>query len=131
MDLLALRIHLDDIGRQDNPSRPERQAQAARSFGSDSGFDRLGMAVCVGLGAAVWAARAAGLGAGAQCLIEDFPDGAGAAATFRAAAETSIDLTRRAGQIICGGYRGANIVVAEDVTGTNNHGVKASPVVRW
>jgi hypothetical protein len=80
------------------------------------------------MGAAVRAARMAGPGAGAQRLIKDLLDAAGAAATFGAAAETSIDLTRRARQIIRNGDGGADIVVAEDVTGTNDHGVNSEPV---
>jgi hypothetical protein len=70
----------------------------------------------------------AGSGAGAQRLIKDLLDGAGAAATFGAAAETSIDLPRRARQIIRSSDGRADIVVAKDVTGTNDHGMKSEPV---
>jgi hypothetical protein len=80
------------------------------------------------MGTAVRAARVAGPSAGAQRLIKDLLDGAGAAATFGAAAETSIDLPRRARQIVRSSDGRADIVVAEDVTGTNDHGVKSELV---
>jgi hypothetical protein len=80
------------------------------------------------MGTAVRAAGVAGPGAGAQRLIKDLLDGAGAAATFGAAAETSIDLPRRARQIVRSSDGRADIVVAEDVTGTNDHGVKSALV---
>jgi hypothetical protein len=126
----GFRSGLNHIGQHDNPSPRQRQQGSSGPSGSDGGFEQFGVAMSLGMVAAVWAARAAGLGAGAQRLIEDSLDGAGAAAAFSTAAQTPVDLPCRARQIIrCGGYRGADIVVAEDVTGTNNHGVKASPVM--
>ena len=72
---------------------------------------------------AVWAARAAGLGAGAQRLIENFPDGASAAAAFGAAAEAAIKLFGVARQISGRLNGAADIMVAQDVAGTNDHRV--------
>ena len=71
--------------------------------------------------AAVGATRAAGLGAGAKRLVDDRLDGARAAAAFGATAEAAINLLC----ISCHGPTAINgiadIVVAEDVTGTDNH----------
>ena len=65
-------------------------------------------------------AAAARAGCGAQRLIHDAPDGAHAAATLGAAAEAAIDL---AGPPRRGGCdRAADIVVGEDVAGTDDHG---------
>ncbi len=71
---------------------------------------------------AVRAARTAGLGAGTEGLIDDGLDGARAAAAFGAAAETAINLLGVARQILRGAYGTADIVVGQDVTGTDNHG---------
>ena len=73
------------------------------------------------IGLAVRAAGAAGLGAGAQRLVDDGLDGARAPAAFGAAAEAAIDLLGIARQIVRRVDDAADIVVADDVTGTNNH----------
>lgn len=70
---------------------------------------------------AVRAAGAAGLGAGAESLINDGFDGARASATFGAAAEATINLLGMARKIFSGPDGVADIVVTEDVAGTNNH----------
>jgi hypothetical protein len=70
---------------------------------------------------AVRASGAAGLGAGAERLIDDGLDGARASAALGAAAEASIDLLGIAGKVLGGADGAANIVVAEDVAGTNDH----------
>src|SRR5215203_5864193 len=65
------------------------------------------------------AAVAAGLG-GTEGFVHDLADGAGAAAALGAAAETAVDLPGRAWP----GLRrddGADIVVAENVAGADNH----------
>ena len=66
-------------------------------------------------------AGAAGLGAGAERFVDDGLDGARAPAAFGAAAEAAIDLLGIARQIVRRVDGAANIVVADDVTGTNNH----------
>ena len=74
------------------------------------------------MGLAVRAPRTAGLGASAQSLIDDGFDGARAAAAFGTAAEAAIDLLGIPGKVIRAIDRTADIVVGQDVTGTNNHG---------
>ena len=73
-------------------------------------------------GLAMRASGTAGLGARAQSLFNDALDGAGAAATFGAATEAAIELLGVTGQIFRGVNRTADIVVGEDVAGTNDHG---------
>lgn len=72
---------------------------------------------------AVLTAEAAGLGTGTQRLVDDGLDGAGAAATFGAAAKAAINLLRMTRQITGGTYGVADVVVAEDVAGTDDHEV--------
>ena len=72
-------------------------------------------------GPAVRASRMAGLGAGAQGFVNDGLDGARASAAFDAAAEAAIDLLGIARNVFRGIDRLADIAVAEDVAGTNNH----------
>jgi len=67
-------------------------------------------------------AEAAGLGAGTERLVDDGLDGTRAPAAFGAAAEATINLLRIARQFPGGDYGIADIVVAEDVTGANDHG---------
>jgi hypothetical protein len=67
------------------------------------------------------AAGAAGLGAGAQRLVDNALDGACAAAAFGAAAEATIDLLGIPGEVFRATDRTADIVVGQDVAGTNNH----------
>ena len=79
--------------------------------------------VICGVGVAVRTARAAGLGAGAKRFIDDSLDGTCAPAAFGAAAEATIDLLRITLQFACSDHGIADIVIAEDITGTNNHRV--------
>jgi hypothetical protein len=72
-------------------------------------------------GLAVGASGAAGLGAGTEGFINDGLDGARASATFGAATKAAIDLLYTARQIFRGADRTADIVVGQDVTGTDNH----------
>jgi hypothetical protein len=81
----------------------------------------IGMAVRVGMGCAVWTAGTAGLGAGAQRLVDNALDGTRAAAAFGAAAKTAIDLLGIPGEVFRAIDRTADIVVGEDVAGTNDH----------
>jgi hypothetical protein len=90
----------------------------AEMFDMNRGFSRR---MC----GAVGAAGTARLRAGAQRLIHDLLDGAGTAAALRAAAETSIDLPRRAWRAGPGDGI-ADIVVGKNVTGTNDHEMTAS-----
>src|SRR5204862_6869722 len=75
---------------------------------------------------AVRAARTARLGAGAERFVDNGLDGTRAAAAFGAAAEAPVDLLCIARQIRRRQVRScangtADIMVAEDVTGTDNH----------
>jgi len=67
------------------------------------------------------AARAAFLGAGAKRFIDDGLDGARAPAAFGVAAEAPIDLFRISRQIRRCTHGTANIVVAQNVAGTDDH----------
>jgi hypothetical protein len=69
----------------------------------------------------VRATRTAGLGASTERLVNDGLDGARASAAFGATPEAAIDLLGVARKLL-GGIDGvADIVVAEDVAGTDNH----------
>ena len=71
--------------------------------------------------AAVRASGAAGLGARTERVVNDGLDGARASSTFGAATEAAVDLlgiARKRFRCVDGV---ADIVVAEDVAGTNNH----------
>ena len=85
----------------------------------------MGRLFCRSVAVGMRTIRAAGLGAGAQRLVDDGLDGARAAAAFGTAAEAAIHLLG----ISCHGPTAidgiADIVVAEDVTGTDNHRSKA------
>ena len=91
-------------------------------FADSGGREReLGVGVRLSAGLAVRASGAAGLGAGAQGLVDDGLDGARAPAAFGAADEATIDLLGIAGKVRRRGNGAADILVADDVTGTNDH----------
>ena len=71
--------------------------------------------------AAVRAAGAAFLGAGAKGFVDDGLDGARAAAAFGAAAEATVYLLGIPRQVRGCTYGTSDIVVAQDVAGTDNH----------
>lgn len=71
--------------------------------------------------AAVRASGAAGLGAGTESVVNDGLDGTRASAALRAAAETAVDLLGIARELFRRVDGVTDIVVAEDVAGTNNH----------
>jgi len=72
-------------------------------------------------GPSVGATGVAGCGAGPQRVIDDCLDGAGAATAFRAATEAAIELLGAAREIIRGAHSMADIMVAKDVAGANDH----------
>jgi hypothetical protein len=79
------------------------------------------MDVRIGPGLAVGASRITGMGAGTERLVDDGFDSARAPAAFGAAAEATINLLGIAGKVF-GSIDGvADIVVAKDVAGTDNH----------
>jgi hypothetical protein len=71
--------------------------------------------------AAVRAARATFLGAGAERFVDDGLDGARAPAAFGAAAEATVNLFRISRQVRGCAYGIPDIVVAQNVAGTDNH----------
>ena len=71
---------------------------------------------------AVRAARAAGLGTGPKCFLDDVLDGARTATAFGAATEAAIDLLGMTHGVVGVSDGGSDIVIAEDVTGTDDHG---------
>ena len=78
--------------------------------------------------AAVRASGAAGLGAGTKGVVDDGLDGTRASATLGAAAETAVDLLGVARKVLRSVDGATDIVVAEDVAGTNNH--ENTPVLK-
>ena len=68
------------------------------------------------------AAGATGLGTGAKCLLYDRLDGARTATAFSAATEAAIDLLGMAHSVVGVSDGGADIVIAQHVTGTDDHG---------
>jgi hypothetical protein len=72
-------------------------------------------------GPGVRTAGAASLGAGPKSFFDDRLDGAGAAAAFGATAEAAINLLGASGEVFCWLDGTADIMVAEDVAGTDNH----------
>ena len=71
--------------------------------------------------AAVRASGAAGLGAGAEGVINDGLDSTRASATLGAATESAVDLLGVARQLFRRVDGVTDIVVAENVAGANNH----------
>jgi len=105
------------------PRGPAGEANDIR--GSGDGFERkFAVDVLMRPGPAVRASGMAGLGASTERLVNDGLDGARASATFCAAAEAAIDLLGIAGKVLRGADGTTDIVVAEDVAGTNNHKVR-------
>lgn len=81
------------------------------------------MLMSVGLGLMLLGMRAAGtagLCTGPKRLVHDLFDGACTAAALSAATEAAIDLSGGARQIF--GHGITDVVVGQDVTGTNDHG---------
>ena len=85
------------------------------------GERELAMGVGIVRDPAMRAAGTAGLGASPQSLVDNGLEGARAAAAFGATTETAVNLLGATREIICGADGVADIVVAEDVAGTNNH----------
>ena len=104
---------------------PERQKylkiQYNRELLSRRRDGRQVVSMGVRMSGAVRAARAAGLGAGTQGVVNDRLDGARAATAFGTAAEAAVNLLGIAGKVFRAIDRTADIVVGQDVAGTNNH----------
>jgi hypothetical protein len=104
---------------QPGKSSADRMKISTSREGELAGLGRL---VIGGHGVAVRAARAAGLGAGAKRFVDDGLDRPGTPTTFGATAEASIDLLGMAHGVVGLGDGGADVVIAQHVTGTNDHG---------
>ena len=81
----------------------------------------LAMGVGIFRNLAVRAAGTAGLGASPQCLVDNGLEGARTSAALGATTETAIDLLGTTREIIRSTDGVADIVVSEDMAGTNNH----------
>ena len=92
------------------------------SAGCEGELGGLGRLVVGGDGVAVRATGTAGLGAGTEGFVDDGLDGPRTAAAFGATAEAPIDLFGMAHGVVGLGDGGADIVIAQHVTGTNDHG---------
>ncbi len=112
------------------PNRPGERHYLVISADSGSRERELGVGVRLYAGLAVRASGAAGLGAGAEGLVDDGLDGARASAAFGAAAEATIDLLGIAGKVRRSVDGAADILVADDVTGTNDHENGSPSVMR-
>ena len=70
---------------------------------------------------AVRAAGLTGMRTGAERLVDDAFDGAGAAAAFGTATKAAIKLLGATRKVVCGIHGVADVVVAQHVAGTDNH----------
>ena len=88
-----------------------------------SGGSERELGIDIGLRArpAMRASRATGLGASPEGLVNDGLDGTRAPATFSAATKAAIELLGIARKVFRDIDGTTDIVVAEDVAGTNNH----------
>jgi hypothetical protein len=92
------------------------------SAGREGELGRLGRLVVRRHSVVVRAAGAAGRGTGAKRFVDNGLDRPSAAAAFGATAETPIDLLGMAHSVVGLGDGGADVVIAQHVTGTNDHG---------
>jgi hypothetical protein len=123
---------LNQIAGKSNPLAKRRENRGNsmnfgdfRLFGGTSERrserEKLAMGVGVFRDLAMRAAGTAGLGASPQSLVDDGLEGARASAAFGTTTETAVNLLGATREIICSADGVADIVVAEDVAGTNNH----------
>ena len=121
--LTIFRTFLNQIAGVSKPSakagRKRRESSEFRISGSRE--RELGVDVRFHASLAVRASGTAGLGTSAEGLINDGLDGARAAAAFGAAAEAAVNLLGIARKMFRGADSAADIVVAKDVAGTDNH----------
>src|SRR2546423_1165592 len=133
----SFRMLLNQFGAESNRStkkavetagiRGFRGLLAGRERESRGSFLR---GLVIGRVAAVRAAGAAFLGAGAERFVDDGLDGARAPAAFGAAAEATVNLLRIPRQVRGCTDGTTDIFVAQDVAGTDNHETVRTPVMR-
>jgi hypothetical protein len=89
------------------------------------------------IGPVMLTASLTGFGARAECFVDDGLDGPRAAAACDAAAEAAVNLLGASWQFVRGADGVADLMVANDVTGTNNHGNRQTlvdaggSIVKW
>jgi hypothetical protein len=116
---------------QEKSGGRDRQALEFSAGGDGFVMAMIVMAMVMRVALGVRAPFAAGLGARTQRFIHDLADGPGTTTALGAAAKAAIDLPRRARQIAGVSHSVADVVVANDVAGTNDHGFRsAGPVKR-
>jgi len=71
------------------------------------------------------------LGARAKRILDDLVDGPGAAAAFGAAAKAAIDLPCRARQTGRRAHRAADVIIAQNIAGTDDQGVFRCDAGSW
>jgi hypothetical protein len=109
-------------GRSRGKAQPIFQPILETSAGCEGELGGFGRLVIGRHGVAVRAAGTAGLGAGAERFIDDGLDGSRATATFGATAEASIDLFGMSHCVVGLSKGGADVFIAQHVTGTYDHG---------
>jgi hypothetical protein len=113
----------EGMGRQNSRCEGGSEAAIRAKIGQMCSFS--GGRECEGIvmrcGLGVPATGQAAIDAGTERLLDDGRDGARAAAAFGAAAETAIDLLGVPGKLVRIVDGMADVVVAQDVTGTNDH----------
>jgi len=70
---------------------------------------------------AVRATRMASPGTGAERFVDNALDGTGAAAAFGATTEAAIKLLGASRKVVCRIHSVADVVIAKDVAGTDDH----------
>lgn len=81
---------------------------------------RFGMMRGVGMTCRMGASSGTFPGAGAQRILDDLVDSAGAAAAFGAATQAAVDLPCRARQIGRSADRAADVIIAQNIAGTDD-----------
>jgi hypothetical protein len=103
------------------PKRRNHKNQWILRISDRSGERKLAVGMFIFREPAMWASGAARLRASPQGLVDNGLEGARASAAFGATTETAINLLGATRQIIGSADSVADIIVAEDVAGTNNH----------
>ena len=121
-------MFLNQFSAQSNRAAQKAVGMPKRSgingFSAGGKRERLGNVLCrliICRVTAVRAARAALLGAGAERFVDDGLDGTRASAAFGAAAEATVNLFCISRQVRSCTHGISDIVVAQDVAGTDDH----------
>jgi len=113
---------LNRIDGQSNPADGRRGPTRRNSTGdSGSREGEFGSGRRFGSSMAVGATGMASPGAGAKRLVDDALDGTGATAAFGAATKAAINLLGVTREAVCRFHGVADVVIAKDVAGTDDH----------